>query len=210
VVDWPTELEKALPAITAGSLPPALSPVYGSTGIYIPVVAKAESVDGVVRKVVLIFVTADADRLRRLLDWSLPPGMPDAFAFLIRLVRMMFRARWEILQPRYEEARYRAPSSERCAEIARSVIEEYGRMQRDAEAEGMSGLDKFYGAFRVDLRADVEAYGEEWMQLTRSLQTAPGDNAEDLCRQLKELLSNNTKWLNVAARQFGISVADLG
>lgn len=209
-VDWPTELEKSLPAITAGSLPPALPPFYGSTGIYIPVVTKAESVDGVVRKLALIFVAADADRLRRLLDWSLPSGMPDAFAFLVRLVRMIFRARWEILQPRYQEARFRAPSSERCGEIARSVIAEYGRMQSDAEAEGMSGLDKFYAVFRPDLRADVEAYGEEWMQLTQSLQSAPGDNAEDLSRQLKDLLSNNAKWLNVAARQFAISVADLG
>ena len=83
-------------------------------------------------------------------------------------------------------------------------------MQRDAETEGMDGLDKFYAAFRPDLRPDVDAYSEEWMNLTQKLQTAPGETAEDLSRQLKDLLSNNAKWLNVAARQFGISVADLG
>jgi hypothetical protein len=209
-VDWPTELEKSLPAITAGSLPPALPPFYASTGIYIPVIAKAESVDGVVRKLLLIFVAADADRLRPLLDWSLPPSMPDTLAFLIRLMRMMFRARWEILEPRYQEARYRAPSSERCIEIARSVTAEYERMQRDAEAGGMNGLGKFYAVFRSDLRADVDAYSEEWMQLTQILRTKPGENTTDLSRQLKELLGNNTKWLNVAAKQFAISIADLG
>ena len=155
-------------------------------------------------------MTADADRLRRLLDWSLPPGMPDAFAFLIRLVRMMFRARWEILQPRYEEARYHAPSPERCAEIARSVIEEYGRMQRDAEAEEMTGLDKFYAAFRRRPAGGRGSIRRRMDAAHAELADGAGANAEELCRQLKDLLSNNTKWLNVAARQFGISVADLG
>ncbi len=182
-VDWPEALEKALPSITEGSLPPALPPFFRSSGIYIPVIAKAESVDGVVRSLVLIFVAAEADRLRPLLDWSLPAGMPASFAFLVQLFRMMFRARWEILEPRYQEARFRAPSAERCAELARSVLADYDQMQRDAETQGMSGLDKFHAAFHRDLRPDVDAFSEEWMQLTQCLRTAPADNPEDLSRQ---------------------------
>jgi hypothetical protein len=208
VVDWPEELEKALPSITEGSLPPALSPFFKSNSFYIPVIAKAESGDGMVRSLVVIFIVAEADRLRPLLDWSLPAHMPPAFAFLVQLFRMMVRARWDILEPRYQEARFRAPSAERCAELARSVLADYDRMQRDAETHGMSGLDKFYAAFHRDLRADVDAYSDEWIHLTQRLRTAPADNPEELSRQLKDLLSNNTKWLDVSARQLALTIAD--
>jgi hypothetical protein len=207
-VDWPEELEKALPSITEGSLPPALPPFFKSNGIYIPVIAKAESGDGMVRSVVLIFVAAEADRLRPLLDWSLPASMPASFAFLVQLFRMMFRARWEILEPRYQEARFHAPSAERCAELTRSVLADYDQMQRDAETQGMSGLSKFYTAFHRDLRADVDAYSEEWIQLTQRLRTAPADNPEELSCQLKDLLGNNAKWLDVSARQLALTIAD--
>ena len=207
-VDWPEELEKALPSITEGSLPPALPPFFKSNGIYIPVIAKAESGDGMVRSLVLIFVAAEADRLRPLLDWSLPASMPASFAFLVQLFRMMFRARWEILEPRYQEARFRAPSAERCAELACSVLADYDQMQRDAETQGMGGLEKFYAAFHRDLRTDVDAYSEEWIQLTQRLRTAPAHNPEDLSRQLKDLLGNNAKWLDVSARQLALTIAD--
>ena len=49
-VDWPDELERALPAITAGSLPPALPPFFASGEIYIPVITKAQSVDGLLEE----------------------------------------------------------------------------------------------------------------------------------------------------------------
>ena len=206
--DWPEELEKALCSITKGSLPPALSPFCKSNGIYIPVIAKAESGDGMVRSLVLIFVAAEADRLRPLLDWSLPANMPDSFVFLVQLFKMLFRARWEILEPRYQEARFRAPSAERCAELARSVVADYDQMQRDAETQGMSGLSKFYAAFHRDLRADVDVYSEEWIQCTQRLRTAPADTPEELSRQLQDLLGNNTKWLDVSARQLALTIAD--
>jgi hypothetical protein len=208
--DWPAELEGAMPSITTGALPPALPPFRTATGIYIPVIAKAESVDGVLRQLILIFVTVNADRLRPLLDWSLPLSMPGTFKFLLQLVRMMFRARWEILEPRYQEAKYRAPSAERCAEIARSVIADYDQMRRDAEYEGTSGLDKFYATFHRDLRTEVEACGEEWMQLTNRLRATPADNPEELNRQLKDLLGNNARWLAIAGKEFTLTVADFG
>lgn len=206
--DWPEELERAMPSITTGALPPALPPFGTSTGIYIPVIAKAESVDGVLRQLILIFVAANAEQLRPLLDWSLPQGMPETFKYLLQMVRLMFRARWEILEPRYQEAKYRTPSAERCAEIARSIIADYDEMQSDAESEGRSGLDKFYATFHRDLRADVEACGEEWTQLVNRLRATPPDNPEELSGQLKDLLGNNAKWMEIAGKQFTLTVAD--
>jgi hypothetical protein len=207
-VDWPAELEGALQSITAGSLPPALSPFFASSGIYIPVIIKGQSVDGVLGEVAVIFVAVNTDRLRPLLDWSLPASMPDAFALLVRLMRMMFRARWEILEPRYQEAEYRAPILERCAEIARSVITDYERMQRDARNQGIEGIDKFYAAFSHDLRTDIKAYGEEWMRLMKALM-APVESSADLSSRLKDLLDNNAKWLEIAAKQFSLTAAHL-
>ena len=210
-VDWPAEVEKAMPFITTGALPPALPPFRTQTGIYIPIIAKAESVDGILRQLILIFVTADAARLRPLFDWSFPPAMPGTFIALLQIVRMMLRARWEILEPRYqEEPKYRAPSAERCAEIAQSVIGDYDQMQREAEEAGMSGLDSFYATFHRDLRADVEACGEEWVQLINRLRATQVDKPDELGRQLKALLGNNAKWLNIAGRQFLLTVADFG
>jgi hypothetical protein len=206
--DWPKELEQALSSITKGALPPALSPFLKSNGIYIPVIAKAESGDGVVRSLVLIFVAAEAARLRPLLDWSLPAHIPDSFAFLVQLFRLMFRARWEILEPPYQEARFSAPSAERCAELACSVLADYDQMQRDAKAQGMVGHEQFMMSFYRDLRADVDAYSEEWVQLIKHLRTAPADNPEELSRQLKDLLDNNAKWLDVCARQLGLTITD--
>jgi hypothetical protein len=97
--------------------------------------------------------------------------MPDIFAMLVRLIRMMFRARWEVLEPRYQEAKYRNPTSDRCAEIVRSVIDDYGRMRQDAENQGITGLDKFYAVFSADLRDPIEACGDEWTVLIRLTQT---------------------------------------
>jgi hypothetical protein len=207
--DWPVELEGALPSITAGSLPPALPPFFASGGIYIPVIAKAQSVDGLLEEVVLIFVAVNTDRLRPLLDWSLPKNMPDEFAMLVRLVRMMFRSRWEILEPRYQEAKYRVPTPERCAEIVRLTIADYDRMRQDAENLGITGLDKFYAVFSADFRAEIEACGDEWSRLMKKLGAEPVENSGDLSARLKDLLKNNAKWLELSARQFALTAAEL-
>jgi hypothetical protein len=39
--DWPAELERVMPSITSGALPPALPPFRAQMGIYIPLIAKA-------------------------------------------------------------------------------------------------------------------------------------------------------------------------
>ena len=208
--DWPSVLERAIPSLTAGSLPPALPPFLASGTLYIPVIARARSVDDVLKELALIFVAVDKDRLRPLLDWSLPAGMPDSFAVLVKLVRMMFRARWDILEPSYQEIKYHSPTPERCAEIGRSVVAGYDRLGRDAQSQGISGLDKFYGIFSRELRPDVEACGEEWSGLMNALRAAPAEGAEALAQRLKALRANNARWLKLAAKQFVVAVDDLG
>jgi TIR domain len=207
--DWPLVLENAVPSIAAGSLPPTLPPFFASGMLYMPVFAQANRVDDVLKELVLIFVAADADRLRRLLDWSLPAAMPDSFAMLVRLVRMMFRARWDILEPRYQEVKFHSPTPERCSDLARSVIADYGGMQQDAQTQGISGLDKFYGVFSRDLRPEVEACGDEWAQLMDALRAAPTESSSALAPRLKALRDNNAKWLQLAAKQFVLAANDL-
>jgi hypothetical protein len=131
-----------------------------------------------------------------------------AETLLLQVVRMMFRARWEIVEPRYREAKFRAPSADRCAEIARSIVADYDRMQRDAEDEGVSGLDKFYAAFHSELRAEVKACGDEWLQLMNQLRETPADNPEKLSDQLGKLLENNAKWLVIGGREFTLTVGE--
>ena len=81
-------------------------------------------------------------------------------------------------------------------------------MQRDAQNQGIEGIDKFYAAFSHDFRADIKAYGEEWMRLMKALM-APVESSADLSSRLKDLLDNNAKWIEIAAKQFSITAADL-
>jgi hypothetical protein len=66
-IGWPSALEGALQSITTGTLPPGLPPFLKSDQIYIPVVAKAESIDSVLDEVVLIFVSVNMDLLQPIL-----------------------------------------------------------------------------------------------------------------------------------------------
>ena len=74
--EWPAELEKSIPSLAIGSLPPALPPFRASTGIYIPVVTRAESVDGILRQLAVIFVAPHVESLRPLFNWLFPDSMP--------------------------------------------------------------------------------------------------------------------------------------
>jgi hypothetical protein len=70
-------------------------------------------------------------------------------------------------------------------------------MQQDAQTQGISGVDKFYGVFSRDLRPEVEACGDEWAQLS-----APTESSSALATRFKALRDNNAKWLKLAAKQF--------
>ena len=135
--------------------------------------------------------------------------MPATFKYLLQVVRMILSARWEILEPRFREAKYKQPSPERCSKIAQLVIADYDKMTRQAENEGLTGLDEFYDTFHPELRPEVVACGEEWTQLTGLMRATPAGNPEELSRQLKNLLTNNAKWLSVAGEQFVRKAAEL-
>lgn len=208
-VDWPSELEGVLPKLTEGALPPALPPFSASGDIYIPVITRAQSVDGHLENLALIFVAVNSDRMRRFLDWSLPSNMPETLAMLIKLLRMMFRSRWEILEPRYQEAKFHGPTSERCAEIVREINAGYEQMRHDMASQGITGLGQFYSYFADDMQADVQACSDEFTELMKKLTSEPVKNSDDLSVGLKNLLSNNAKWLEIGAKQFAIGAARL-
>src|SRR4030095_17192287 len=48
--EWPLELEKAIAAMASGQLPPPLSPFRSPSGIFIPVIVRAEIVDRELRQ----------------------------------------------------------------------------------------------------------------------------------------------------------------
>ena len=206
---WLEELEQAIATIPNGALPPTLSPFRAASGLYIPLVVKAESADGMLREVVLIFVPTNAERLLPLLGWSFPSGMPDTVKYLLHLVRMIFRARWDILEPRYQEARFKRPTPERCAELVRLVLDDYDEMQRESEAQGRSGLDRFYASFHRDLRDELSDATDAWLKATGELRAATDLHPEQLTALLKTLLQNNGHWLNLVSRQFVHVVQDL-
>ena len=205
--DWPLELEKAMPDMALGRLPPPLSPFRTPSGIFIPVIVRAEIVDRVLRQVFVIFVPADSERLGPLFEGSsLPRGMPAALRSLVQLLRLMFRARWDILEPRLSEATLKQPSKERCAEIARAVISEYDELNRDLAGLQLGGKDAFRDVFDFELWKEIDAYGQEWLTAIGELTTKPPDNSEELSRLLSQLRSNSAKWMHIGAMQFSKAI----
>jgi hypothetical protein len=206
--EWPMELEQAMATMASGQLPPPLSPFRSPSGIFIPVIVRAEIVDRELRQVFVIFVPADSERLGALFESSsLPVGMPATFKSLVHLLRLIFRARWDILEPRRAEATYKKPSKERCAEIVRLVLSDYDELNCDLASLHLSGDDAFHGLFDPELWKEIDASGTEWLALTGDLRAKPPDNAEELSSLLTALRSNNAKWMNIGATQFTKTVA---
>lgn len=205
---WPSELEGALSSISV-KLPPALSPFYALGEVYIPVITKVQSIDKVLQQVALIFVTVNEAHLRPLFEWFLPPEMPDAVKLLIRFVRLLFRARWVTLEPRYQEVKYHALQPEQCAKIVDSVAAQFAQITSEAKKRGIAGFDQFLAAFSSDLQADAEACINEFVRLQNALTASSPKDAEDLASRLRDLLDNNAKWLELAAKQLSVTVAGL-
>ena len=210
--EWLTELQAALPAIVTGALPPALPPYRAKSGdIYLPIVVRAEIGDGLPRQLSVIFVSAGLELLRPMLGWAFPRSMPQGLIYLVLLFRSMFKARWDILEPSYQEVHFKSPvpDAARRKEIAQAVLQQYEEMQRVSESEGAGGIGQFFAAFRKDLHPEVEASIEEWMGLMKRLRVATGNEGDDLDPVLKDLIANNTRWLSVTQAQFSDEIAHL-
>ena len=205
-------MQAALPAIVTGALPPALPPYRAKSGdIYLPIVVRAEIGDGLPRQLSVIFVSAGLELLRPMLGWAFPRSMPQGLIYLVLLFRSMFKARWDILEPSYQEVHFKspAPDAARRKEIAQAVLQQYEEMQRASESEGAGGIGQFFAAFRKDLHPEVEASIEEWMGLMKRLRVATGNEGDDLDPVLKDLIANNTRWLSVTQAQFSDEIAHL-
>src|SRR5262249_49436064 len=206
--DWPTELEQAMTVMASGQLPPPLSPFRTPSGIFIPVIVKAEIVDRVLRKVFVIFVPADAERLGGLFESSsLPMGMPARLKSLVHLMRLMFRARWDIVEPRRAEATDRNPSKDRCVEIVGLVFSDFDELNRDLASLHLNGHDAFREVFDTELLVKIEACSQEWLALAGPMRIKPPDNPEALAGTLTALQSNNGKRLSIGATQVIKSVS---
>ncbi len=204
---WMQEVEEAMPTMPTGVLPPALSPMRRPGGAYIPVIVKAEVSDDRLTDLVLIFVAAADERLRPLFGWTFPPLMPDTLRGLLQMVRLMFRARWEILAPRHQALRYSRGADANASQVAARVIADYEQLQRRAQTEGSAGVDQFYALFRRELHGGLRECGQEWVDLVDRLREPA--SPQDVIETLEALLANNRRWLDLAGRQFQFAVSDL-
>jgi len=206
--DWPLELEQAIAAMASGQLPPPLSPFRLPSGIFIPVIVRAEIVDRELRQVFVIFVPADSKRLGALFEGSsLPRSMPANLRSLVHILRLIFRGRWDVIEPRRAEAIYKKPSRERCSEIVSLVLSDYDELNRNLASLNLNGDDAFHEVFDSEFWEEIDSYGSEWVALIGDLKAKPPDNAEELSSKLTALRSNNAKWMNVGGRQFAKAVA---
>jgi len=137
----------------------------------------------------------------------LPKTMPAALKSLVQLLRLVFRARWDIIEPRRAETLYKQPSKERCLEIVSQVLFDYEELNNVLVALHMSGDDAFYAMFDRDLKETIDAAAKEWLGIINGMRKDPPDTAEELSKALSDLRNNNARWMCLGATQFGKGVA---
>ena len=133
--------------------------------------------------------------------------MPATLKSLVHLLRLMFRARWDIIEPRRAEAKFKAPSKERCAEIVGLVLCDFEELSADLANLQLSGDDAFHALFDPELWQDIDACAAEWLALAGELKTKAPDDAKELAALLTSLRNNNAKWMNIGATQFSKAIA---
>jgi hypothetical protein len=208
--EWLTELQAALPTIVTGGLPPALPPYRAASGdIYLPIVVKAEIGDDLTRQLSVIFVSADIEHLQPMLGWTFPQSMPQALKYLLLLFRSIFKARWDILESSFQEVHFRSADPSRCKQIAQIVVSELENLQQASELDGIAGLGQFFGAFQKDLHQEVEACADEWINCMRRLRQSTESQGDGLEAVLKDLMSNNARWMSVTGVQLSNIITNL-
>jgi hypothetical protein len=133
--------------------------------------------------------------------------MPATIKSVVHMLRLMFRARWDVIEPRRAEAAYKKPSKERCAEIVSLVLSDYDELNSDLARLELSGDDAFHEVFDPEFWNEIDGYSSEWVALTSELKATAPENAKELSNRLTALRSNNAKWMNIGAKQFAKSVA---
>jgi hypothetical protein len=138
--------------------------------------------------------------------------MPATLNSLVHILRLMFRARWEILEPCFTEAAYNRPppSKERCGEMVQFVLCEYKVLNRDLANLNLGTPTTFHAVFDEEFWPEIDALSAEWVALADDLTANPPANAEELSSSLTALRRNNAKWMNIGAKQFAKEVEHLG
>ncbi|GGP26830.1 hypothetical protein [Silvimonas amylolytica] len=215
-VDWPAELEHEISAFGAGALPPSLSPFTLDDEIYIPVISKSEIVQTYIGRITVIFVAANMGRLRTMLEWKMPETMPGQIAAFVILVRLMLRVRYDVLEPRYQEAKFHSPSYKRRIEICEAVLAGFDLVRVESQRVGTKGLDAFYMIFDASLKSGLVNNSEDYLKnikrlkmhadSLRALEKEEEGKEDELVSVLDDLLKNNVRWLGMAAMQFELFV----
>ena len=205
--EWLSALEDALPRMVT-SLPPALPPYCSASGeLYIPIVVRAEIGDGFPRQVSVIFVSAGIELLRPILGWQFPTAMPQRLKYLVRLLRSIFQARWDILEESIKVVRFDRVGVGDLEKIAKRVVAQYEQLQKTSDNEG--GIGEFYDTFDTDLHPEIDASIDQWMALMERLRKSAGSQGEGLAEVLNDLNANNKRWLALTATQFSRVLSNL-
>ncbi|RZF27130.1 TIR domain-containing protein [Paraburkholderia sp. UYCP14C] len=212
-VEWPRELETEFASIVAGALPPHLSPFATEQGIFIPIIAKCEVAQSQLRRVAVLFVEANSQKLRPMFEWQMPTAMPGQLASFVQLVRLMLRVRYDILDPKYQETRFQSPSQEMCLSLCDAALTEYKTVREESRKIGISGVSAFQMLFDKSLWDKLDAAADEYATHTKALKAYPEklktaeadfDHAAALAHVLQGLRENNAHWLAAAAAQFAL------
>lgn len=208
--EWLSGLEEAIATIPTGASNPALPPFTGTSGTHIPIVSRAESVDGTLKEVAVIFAQARREQLLPLLNWTFPQGIPENLSGLLKIVRLIFKARWEVLEPRFQEVRFQSPTEERCAQINAELQVEYKKIQVELEREGYGRLEQFNSMFDKTMRRDMDKAAAQWYALMEVARTNERPSRSETRNLLSRLLANNGKYISFVSRQFNSVVEEYG
>jgi hypothetical protein len=203
------QIEESLSKIAMGSLPPSLAPFHAAHEIYVPVITRAESVDDVLRRVAVIFITIPSVHMKTLADWVTPATMPKSFADLIRIVRATVRTRWDVLEPKLTEVRFGKLTKEQCSAAVAALLASYEQMGREMQQGSPMGPEGFNLIFDRSLRPELPVLWKDFTEAVQALNSAAESGCEEVAKAMDRLLANNARWAHLAARQFELIVRDL-
>jgi len=199
---WPLDVEAALPRMNAHLMPSPLSPFKAKATIYIPVISRIETVDGHLRSFYIIFVEANDEKLRSMFDdWTPPQAIPEGWPYVIRIMKLMIQARWDILEPAYQQASDRHATNDAIFESGEEALRALRQMSQRWREKRMGGKDKFRFSFEPSVHATIDKLTAEWVSIHGQLEQTVAARSDGIPELLQALLRNNAQWLGLAADQ---------
>jgi hypothetical protein len=198
---WPDDVQAALPRMNDGLVPSQLSPFMGRDDIYIPVISRIETVDQHLRSFYIIFVQANEEKLRPMIDWAPPAATPDGWSYLVRLLVALIHVRWDLLEPALQDASRRRASAQSIQACGASVLHTLEQLSEQWKAKGGGGRAKFTYAFDDSLSDRIDTLAVDWQAAHGQLEQAVASKSEEIPDALAAMVRNNAHWLDLAARQ---------